>query len=215
MPKGILGRKIGMTQLFDDGRLVPVTVIKAGPCPVVQKKTEDNDGYNSVQIGFDQLPEHKANKPMAGHFEKAGVPVHRHLREIRLDSDDSFNPDVGDEITADIFSPGERVDVAGRSKGKGFSGVIKRWNFKRGPMGHGSMYHRRVGSLNATDPARVFKGRKLPGRMGGNRVTIRGLEVVRVDKDRNLIMVKGSVPGPRNGVVEVKESEKNRGNQRS
>jgi large subunit ribosomal protein L3 len=176
MPKGILGKKLGMTQIFtESGALVPVTVIEAGPCPVIQKKTEETDGYNAIQIGFGPRPENKVNRPQRGHFQKAGVQPQRYLRELRAkDSSEIAEVNVGDEITVEIFNPGDRVDVTGISKGKGFAGMIKRWNFHRGASSHGSTYHRGVGSLNATDPARVFKGRKLPGRMGDGSTNLRG-----------------------------------------
>ncbi|MGE5593459.1 MAG: 50S ribosomal protein L3 [Betaproteobacteria bacterium] len=207
MPKGILGRKLGMTQVFgDSGEVIPVTAIEAGPCVVVQKKTKESDGYTAIQLGFGEIRESLLTKPERGHFKRARVKPMRYLREIRVKDDSPY--DVGTEIKVDIFAKGDRVDVVGTSLGKGFAGVIKRWNFRRGPMGHGSMYHRRVGSLGATDPARVFKGRKLPGRMGAERVTIQNLEVVKVDPERNLLLVKGSVPGRRGGLLLVKEAVK-------
>ncbi|NLG79893.1 MAG: 50S ribosomal protein L3 [Firmicutes bacterium] len=207
MPKGILGRKLGMTQVFgDDGEVIPVTAIEAGPCVVVQKKTKDNDGYTAIQLGFEDIRESLLTKPERGHFKRAHVKPKRYLREVRVKDDSPY--DVGAEIKVDIFNKGDRVDIVGTSLGKGFAGVIKRWNFRRGPMAHGSMYHRRVGSLGATDPARVFKGRKLPGRMGTKRVTIQNLEVVKVDPERNLLLVKGSVPGRRGGLLLVKEAVK-------
>ncbi len=207
MPKGILGRKLGMTQVFGEaGEIIPVTAIEAGPCVVVQKKTKDNDGYIAIQLGFDDIRESLLTKPERGHFKREHVKPRRYLREIRVRDDSPY--DVGAEIKADIFNKGDRVDIVGTSLGKGFAGVVKRWNFRRGPMGHGSMYHRRVGSLGATDPARVFKGRKLPGRMGAERVTIQNLEVVKVDPERNLLLVKGSVPGRRGGLLLVKEAVK-------
>ncbi|NLN17530.1 MAG: 50S ribosomal protein L3 [Firmicutes bacterium] len=212
MPKGILGRKLGMTQIFTEtGVLLPVTVIEAGPCPVVQVKTEASDGYNAIQIGFEEKPERRTTKPLQGHFAKAGLKPCRVLRELRAeDAAELDGVNVGQEITVDIFESGDYVDVTGISKGKGFAGVVKRWNFGRGPMSHGSMYHRRVGSLGDTGAARVFKGRKLPGRMGGEQVTIQGLQIVRVDPERNLLLVRGSVPGPKGGVVLVRESVKRR-----
>jgi len=207
MPKGILGRKLGMTQVFgENGEVIPVTAIEAGPCVVVQKKTKESDGYTAIQLGFGEIRESLLTKPERGHFKRARVKPMRYLREIRVKDDSPY--DVGTEIKVDIFAKGDRVDVVGTSLGKGFAGVIKRWNFRRGPMGHGSMYHRRVGSLGATDPARVFKGRKLPGRMGAERVTIQNLEVVKVDPERNLLLVKGSVPGRRGGLLLVKEAVK-------
>jgi len=207
--KTILGRKVGMTQLFtENGECVPVTVIEAGPCIVVQKKTMERDGYTAVQLGFGDKRENLFNKPQKGHFTKAGVKPKRYLREVRVDDVDSY--EVGQEIKVDIFAPGEHVDVVGVSKGRGFSGGIKRHGFHRGPMAHGSKYHRRPGSLAAKGPARVFKGRKLPGHYGAERVTVQNLEVVRVDAGQNLLAVKGAVPGPRGGLVTVKRSVKAR-----
>ncbi|MDI9486082.1 MAG: 50S ribosomal protein L3 [Bacillota bacterium] len=210
MAKGILGRKLGMTQIFSqDGLLIPVTVIEAGPCTVVQKKNMENDQYLAVQLGFGERRERLFNKPERGHFAKANVKPLRYLREIRIDADDDFaNLNVGDSVDVGIFNEGEKVDVTATSKGKGYQGSIKRHNQSRGPRTHGSHYHRRVGSLNSVDPARVFKGRKLPGRMGGERVTIQNLEVVKVDKDRNLLLVKGSVPGVKGSLVIVKDAVK-------
>lgn len=211
MVKGILGKKLGMTQVFDDkGRMLPVTVVEAGPCVVVQKKTAVRDGYDALQIGFSETKERRLNRPLLGHLKKAGAKPLRLLREIRVDNIDDFQ--VGQEIKVDIFSPGERVDVTGTSKGHGFAGVIKRHGTRRGPMSHGSKYHRRVGSMNAaTLPSRVFKGKKMPGRMGGERVTVQGLELVRVDPERNLLLIKGSVPGVRGSYVMVRSSHKARG----
>lgn len=210
MPKGILGKKIGMTQIFtDNGLAVPVTVIEAGPCIVVQKKTFEKDGYTAVQVGFGDRKERLVNKPSKGHFSKAGVRPLRFLRELRVDDPESYQ--VGQEIKADIFAQGEKVDVLGITKGKGFAGGIKRHGFHRGPMAHGSKYHRRPGSLGAKGPARVFKGRKLPGHLGGERVTVQNLTVVKVDSERNMIAVKGAIPGPKGGLVLIKPSTKVRG----
>ncbi|AVX21807.1 MAG: 50S ribosomal protein L3 [Bacillota bacterium] len=207
MAKGILGRKVGMTQLFtEDGKLIPVTVIEAGPCVVVQKKTVETDGYNAIQVAFGDVKETRVNKPLKGHFAKAGVQPKRYVREFRVDNVDEYQ--VGQEIFADIFAEGEAVDVTGISKGKGFAGAIKRHGFARGPMAHGSKYHRRVGSLGAKGPARVFKGRPLPGRMGGERVTVQNLQVVKVDRERNLLVIKGSVPGNKNSLLIIKPSVK-------
>lgn len=202
-----------MTQIFDEqGNFVPVTVVEVGPCRVVQKKTVETDGYEAVQIGFGAVKERRVNKPLKGHFAKAQVPPHRHLKELRTgDSEVMRALEVGAEIRADIFSPGEYVDVTGTTKGKGFAGTVKRWNFGRGAMSHGSMYHRRVGSLNATDPQRVFKGRKLPGRMGGDRRTVQGLQVVRVDSERNLLLIRGAVPGAKGSWLEIRETVKQKG----
>lgn len=207
MPKGILGKKVGMTQIFTpEGIAVPVTVIEAGPCLVVQKKTIETDGYNALQLGFGEKRERLFNKPLKGHFAKAGVRPLRFVRELRVADIENYN--VGQELKADVFAEGEKVDVVGVSKGRGFSGGIKRHGFQRGPMGHGSKYHRRPGSLGAKGPARTFKGRKLPGHYGVDRVTVQNLEVVRVDADRNLLAVKGAVPGARGGLVLIKYSVK-------
>ncbi|PZN09397.1 MULTISPECIES: 50S ribosomal protein L3 [Thermaerobacter] len=207
MGVGLLGRKLGMTQIFDDeGRAVPVTVIQAGPCVVVQTRTKERDGYRAVQLGFGEIKPRKVNKPMAGHFRKAGVEPVRVLREFRVDDDEPL-PEVGQQVTVDLFKAGEYVDVTGTSKGKGFLGPIARHGFGRGPMSHGSKYHRGPGSLGpSTDPARVFKGRKMAGRAGHQRVTVRGLQVVRVDPERNLLLVKGAVPGPRGGLVAIRKT---------
>lgn len=210
MAKGILGRKIGMTQLFmEDGRALPVTVVEAGPCVVVQKKTSEKDGYNAVQLGFSDIKEHKLNKPLQGHFKVVNVPYKKYLKEFKPDNIDEYQ--VGQEITVDIFEPGVKVDVSGISLGKGFAGVIKRWGAHRGPMAHGSKYHRRVGSMSAgTSPGRVFKNKRLPGHKGSCRVTIQGLEVVKTDPERNLLLIKGSVPGKRGSIIEIKYSIKNK-----
>ena len=195
MKKGLIGKKIGMTQIFnEEGKVIPVTVIEAGPCVVSQVKTEETDGYNSIQLGFGAIKESKVNKPERGHFTKANIAPARYLREFRVDSIEDVK--VGDELKADIFMAGDKIDIQGTSKGKGFQGVIKRHGQHRGPMGHGSMYHRRPGSMGSTStPGRVFKGKKLPGHMGAETVTIQNLEVIKVDLDKNIILVKGSVPG--------------------
>lgn len=208
MQKAILAKKLGMTQIFDEsGRLIPVTVIEAGPNSVVQKKTVDTDGYDAVQLGFIDLKEKKANKPMQGHFAKAGVPVKKYLREFRLDDCASLN--VGDEIKADVFANGDKVDVAGITKGKGYAGTIKRWGTHRGPMTHGSGYHRGPGSMGQCSyPGRVAKGKKLPGHLGVERVTMQNLTVVQVDAERNLMLIKGGIPGPKGGLVIVKDTVK-------
>ncbi|MGE5581630.1 MAG: 50S ribosomal protein L3 [Bacillota bacterium] len=206
MAKGILGKKVGMTQIFADGRAVPVTVVEAGPCVVVQKKTVATDGYDAVQLGFNEQKERLSNKPLKGHFSKAGVKPFKFLREFRTEAAENF--ELGQVIKADVFNEGEFVDVTGTSKGKGFAGVIKRWNFNRAPMAHGSMYHRRTGSLGATDAARVFKNRRLPGRLGGEQTTIQGLKVVKVDPERNLLLIKGAIPGPNGSFVVVKKTVK-------
>jgi large subunit ribosomal protein L3 len=207
MPKGILGKKIGMTQIFTDkGLAIPVTVIEAGPCIVIQKKTPEKDGYSAIQIGFGEKRERLFTKPLAGHFTKAGIRPLRYLRELVVEDTEAYQ--VGQEIKADIFAQGEKVDVVGISKGKGFAGAIKRHGFHRGPMAHGSKYHRRPGSLGAKGPARVYKGRKLPGHMGTDRVTVQNLEVIKVDAVRNLIAVRGAIPGPKGGLVQVKPATK-------
>ncbi|TDT50434.1 50S ribosomal protein L3 [Fonticella tunisiensis] len=208
MKKAIMGRKLGMTQVFDeDGRVIPVTVIEAEPNVVVQKKTIETDGYNAIKVGYGDVREKLVNKPHRGQFEKAGLKLRRYLKEFRLD--DVTGYEVGSEIKADIFSAGERVDVIGTSKGKGYQGVIKRWNANRGPETHGSKYHRAVGSMGASSfPSRTFKNKKMPGHMGNVRTTIQNLEVVRVDADRNIILVKGGVPGPKKGLVVIRDSVK-------
>lgn len=208
MKKAILGKKLGMTQIFaEDGTLVPVTVIEAGPCSVVQKKTVEIDGYSAVQVGFEDKKEKKANKPEKGHFAKAGVSVKRYLKEFKLDGAEEMN--VGDEIKVDTFEAGEMIDVTGTSKGHGYAGTIKRWGTHRGPMSHGSHYHRGPGSLGAcSSPSRVFKGKKLPGHYGVDTVTIQNLDLVKVDTERNLLLVKGSVPGPKGGLLVIKNAVK-------
>jgi len=212
MDKAILGTKIGMTQIFlADGRLMPVTVVQAGPCTITQVKTEKSDGYEAVQVGFGELTQTRAkklkNKPELGHFEKAGVPATRHLRELRLADISSYK--VGDQIKADVFAVGDKIDVIGTSKGHGFTGVIQRWNQHTGPMAHGSKYHRGVGSMSAnSDPSRVFKNKHMPGQYGVERVTVQNLEVVKVDAERNLLLIKGAVPGANGALVLVRNSVK-------
>ena len=208
MKKGIIGRKVGMTQIFDEkGNVIPVTVIETESNVVAQVKTVETDGYNAIQLGFGEVKDKHINKPEAGHFAKAKLPNKKHLREFRLDSIEGIK--VGDEVKADIFTAGEKVDVQGTSKGKGFQGVIKRHGQHRGPMGHGSMYHRRPGSMGSTStPGRVFKGKKLPGQMGKVTVTIQNLDVVRVDTDKNVILLKGSVPGPKGAILKIKSAVK-------
>ncbi|NLS44812.1 MAG: 50S ribosomal protein L3 [Firmicutes bacterium] len=209
MAKGILGKKLGMTRIFtDEGHAIPVTVIEAGPCVVVQKKTKDKDGYYSVQLGYGNIRERLVNKPETGHFKRAKVSPHRYLREFRASEDLPY--EIGAEIKVDIFNKGDLVDIVGTSIGKGFAGSIKRWNFSKGPMSHGSLFHRSPGSLGATGLSRVLKGTKLPGRLGGKRVTIQNLEVVRVDPERNLLLVKGSVPGRRGSLLIIKEAIKSK-----
>lgn len=209
MKKGIVGKKIGMTQLFDaNGNVVPVTVIEAGPCVVTQKKTVENDGYEAVQIGFSDLKASKVNKPQKGHFAKGDVAPKKVLRELRLDDCSALN--VGDIIKADVFAEGDSIDVTGKSKGKGYSGVIKRWNFARLKMSHGTgPVARHGGSIGAcSSPSRVFKGKKMAGHLGFERVTVQNLSVVKVDAENNIIAVKGAVPGPKGGVVVIRDSVK-------
>lgn len=209
MQKTIIGKKIGMTQIFDEkGKVIPVTVVEAGPCVVSQKKTVENDGYASVQIGFGDLKAHKVNKPMAGHFAKAGVAPKRTLREFRFDDTDAYN--VGDIIKADTFAAGDKVDVSGTSKGKGYAGVIKRWNFQRLKETHGSGPVARHGGSNGacSSPSRVWKGLKMAGHMGAEKVTVQNLQVVKVDAENNLIAIKGAIPGPNGGTVIIHDSVK-------
>ncbi len=224
MKKAILATKIGMTQIFkEDGTLVPVTVLEAGPCVVTQVKTMENDGYEAVQVGFGDAKErisvvdksgkkevvhrHGVGKAMKGHFEKAGTSVRKFVREFRFENSSEYA--VGSEIKADIFAEGDKIDATAVTKGKGFQGSIKRLGQHRGPMGHGSKFHRHQGSNgSSSDPSRVFKGKGMPGQMGGEQVTVRNLEVVRVDAEKNLILVKGAIPGPRKGLVTIKETTK-------
>jgi large subunit ribosomal protein L3 len=207
MTKGILGRKIGMTQVFaENGNLIPVTVVEAAANVVLQKKTVESDGYVAVQVGFDDKREKLANKPEKGHVSKANTTPKRFLREFR--GDDLAGYEVGQEVKVDIFAAGDIVDVTGISKGKGFQGVIKRHGQSRGPMAHGSRYHRRPGSMGPVAPNRVFKGKLLPGRMGGEQVTVQNLEIIKVDVERNLLLIKGNVPGPRKALLKVKGAVK-------
>ena len=208
MKKAIIGKKVGMTQIFDEkGRVIPATVIEAGPCVVAQVKSVETDGYNAIQLGFGDVKESKLNKPEKGHFAKANIAPKKHLREFRLDSVEGIT--VGTELTVTEFAEGDRLDIQGTTKGKGFQGVIKRHGQHRGPMGHGSMYHRRPGSMGPTStPGRVFKGKKLPGHMGRVTVTIQNLDVVKVDSDKNVVLVKGSVPGPKGAILKLKTSVK-------
>ena len=208
MKKAILTTKVGMTQVFsEDGVLTPVTVLQAGPCVVTQVKTVENDGYSAVQVGFGDIREKLVNKPKKGHFAKAGVTAKRFLKEFRLEDAESYT--LGQEIKADVFDAGDKVDAKAISKGKGFQGAIKRHGQSRGPMAHGSKYHRHAGSNgSATTPGRVFKGKHMPGHMGAVRVTVQNLEVVSVDAEKNLILVKGAVPGPKKSLVMLKESVK-------
>lgn len=205
--KGILGKKIGMTQVFTaEGNVVPVTVIEAGPCVILQKKDKENDGYEAVQLGFSDKKEKNATKPAIGHAKKANTAPKRYIREIRGINLGEY--EVGQEIKADVFTEGEFVDVTGVSKGKGFQGVIKRWGQSRGPMAHGSRYHRGPGSMGSIQANRVPKGKRLPGHMGHETITIQKLEVVRVDAERNVLLVKGSIPGPKNSFVKIKQTVK-------
>lgn len=197
-----------MTQIFNEnGKVVPVTVVEAGPCVVLQKKNEEKDGYNAIQVGFADIREKLANKPKKGHFAKAGVSVKRIVREFRLDNIDEY--EVGNEIKADIFAAGDKIDVSGVSKGKGFQGTIKRWNMQRGPMSHGSKYHRAVGSMGAaSSPSRTFKNKKMPGQMGNKKATVLNLEVVKIMAEKNIILIKGGVPGPNKGYIVIRNTVK-------
>ena len=224
MKKGILATKVGMTQIFnEDGTLVPVTVLQAGPCVVTQVKTVENDGYSAVQVGFvdkkekavnkdkagkkEVIHRHGVNKALKGHFEKAGVSCKRYIREFRFENAEEYT--LGSEIKADMFAAGDKIDASAISKGKGFQGAIKRHNQHRGPMAHGSKFHRHQGSNGAcSDPSKVFKGKKMPGHMGSKKITIQNLEVVRVDAEKNLLLVKGAVPGPKKSLVTIKETVK-------
>ena len=210
MSKTLIGKKVGMTQIFDEqGKVIPVTAIEAGPCTVVQVKTVETDGYNAIQLGFGDVKEHKVIKPVKGHYTKVNLTPKKHLREFRVDN--TAEVKVGDELKADTFAVGDKLDIQGTSKGKGFQGVIKRHGQSRGPMGHGSMYHRRPGSMGSTTtPGRVFKGKRLPGHMGHVTVTIQNLEVVRVDLDKNVVLVKGSVPGANGAILKLKTSVKSK-----
>ena len=209
MQKGIIGKKIGMTQIFDEtGKVIPVTVLEAGPCVVSQKKTVENDGYAAIQVGFGDLKAHRVNKPMKGHFAKGNVAPKRTLREFRLENTDAYN--VGDLIKADIFAVGDKVDVTGTSKGKGYAGAIKRWGLHRLKETHGTGPVARHAGANGpiSDPSRVFKGKRLPGHMGAEQVTVQNLMVAKIDAENNLIAVKGAVPGPNGGIVVIRDSVK-------
>jgi large subunit ribosomal protein L3 len=208
MKKALIGKKVGMTQIFDEnGRIIPVTAIEVGPCTVTQIKTVEQDGYTAVQLGYGDVKESKLNKPELGKFKKSNIAPKKYLKEVRLDSIEGIK--VGDELKADVFAEGDKVDIQGTSKGKGFQGVIKRWGQSRGPMGHGSMYHRRPGSMGSTStPGRVYKGKRLPGHMGVQTVTIQNLAIVKVDTDKNVILVKGSVPGAKGSILKIKSSVK-------
>ena len=208
MKKGLIGKKLGMTQIFwDDGSVIPVTAIEAGPCVVVQKKTGEVDGYDALQLGFDRAKEKRVNKPLKGHFKKADKGYFRVLREFKLESSNDY--EVGSELKADIFKVGDYIDVVGTTRGRGFAGVVKRYGFRGGPSGHGSMFHRAPGSIGASAwPSRVFKGKKMPGHMGNRRQTVQNLMVVGIRPEQNLILVKGSVPSSKNGIVLIKDSIK-------
>ena len=205
MALGVLARKVGMTQVFVEDRAVGATVVAAAPCTVVQVKTVDTDGYNALQLGCEEIPERKAKKPMLGHFKKAGVPPHRYLFEVRVDDPSAYN--VGDKIGIDLFTEGEKIDVTGVSRGLGFQGVIKRWNFAGGPKTHGSNFHRRPGSVGqCVEPGRVVKGRKLPGHAGSKQVTVKRLMVLKVDPEKNLIVLLGSTPGARGTLLKLRKN---------
>jgi large subunit ribosomal protein L3 len=208
MKKAIMGKKLGMTQIFDENRkVVPVTVVEAGPCVVIQKKTMEKDGYQAIKVGFGDIRENLVTKPKKGQFAKAGVAVKRHIKEFRLEDTSSY--EVGAEFKADVFAAGDKIDVSGVSKGKGFQGVIKRWNFHRGPMSHGSKFHRAVGSMGASsDPSRTFKNKKMPGHMGNVNTTVLNLEIVRVIPEKNIILIKGGIPGPNKGLVVIRDAIK-------
>ena len=208
MKKAILATKVGMTQIFDEnGVLVPVTVLQAGPCVVTQVKTADNDGYSAIQVGFGEKKENRVNKPMKGQFAKAGVSCKRYLKEFRFEDAETYT--LGQEIKADIFGAGDKIDATATSKGNGFQGAIKRHGQSRGPMAHGSKYHRHAGSNGAcSDPSKVFKGKRMPGQMGGKKITVQNLEIVKVDVENNLLLVKGAVPGPKKSMVTIKETVK-------
>ncbi|AAK81072.1 large subunit ribosomal protein L3 [Clostridium acetobutylicum] len=208
MKKGILGKKLGMTQIFnEEGKVVPVTVIEAGPCVVIQKKTSEKEGYDAIQVGFGTIREKLVNKPLKGHFAKGNVELKRFVKEFRLEDTSSY--EVGAEIKADIFAAGEKVDVSGVSKGKGFQGTIRRWGAHRGPMSHGSKFHRAVGSMGgSSDPSRTFKSKKMPGHMGHVNTTVLNVEVAKVIPEKNLILIKGGVPGPNKSFVVIKNSVK-------
>ena len=208
MKKGIIGRKVGMTQIFDEiGNVIPVTVIEAGPCVVAQKKTVETDGYEAVQLGFIGAKEKNANKPTKGHFEKAGAPIKKHLKEFRLDDCSAIN--VGDVITADTFAAGDKVDVTGMTKGRGYTGAIKRWNLHKLRMTHGvGPVHRQSGSMGVIDPARIFKNKKMAGQYGNEQVTVLNLKVVKIDSEKNLIAIKGAIPGAKDGIVFIRDSVK-------
>ena len=208
MKKGIIGRKVGMTQIFDEiGNVIPVTVIEAGPCVVAQKKTSENDGYDAIQLGFMEVKEKHMTKAEKGHFEKAGVPAKKHLKEFRLDDCSGYN--VGDVVTADTFAAGDKVDVTGMTKGRGYTGAIKRWNLHKLQATHGvGPIHRQSGSMGVIDPARIFKNKKMAGQYGNEQVTVQNLKVVKIDSEKNLLAIKGAVPGAKDGIVFIRDSVK-------
>ena len=208
MKKAILGKKVGMTQIFtDEGAVIPVTVVEAGPCPVIRKKSVERDGYEAVCVAFDPIREKLANKPKKGEFDKAGVAYCRYMKELKLDDCSAY--EVGQEIKADTFEAGDIIDVQGKTRGRGFTGVIQRWNQHRGPMTHGSKYHRGVGSMGAaSDPSRVMKGKHMSGQYGNEKVTIQNLEIVRVDVERNMLLIKGAVPGKRGSLLFIRNAVK-------
>jgi len=208
MKKGIMGKKLGMTQIFDENRkVVPVTVVEAGPCVVVQIKTVENDGYSAIKVGFGDIREKLVNKPMKGQFTKAGTSLKRFVKEFRMEDTSAYA--VGQEFTADIFAAGDKIDVSGISKGKGFQGVIKRWNASRGPMSHGSKFHRAVGSMGASsDPSKTFKNKHMPGHMGNVNTTVINLEIVKVMAEKNIILIRGGIPGPKKGTVVIRNAVK-------
>lgn len=207
MPAAILGKKVGMTRIFDDqGRVVPVSVVRAGPCVVVQRKTTETDGYEAIQLGFEEKKRSRVNEPMLGHFASRNIAPQRHLREFRVQADEEY--EVGAELTVEQFEPGQMVDVTGTTKGKGFAGVMKRHGFKGGPASHGSSVHRAPQSAGAQQPQRVQKGKRMPGQMGNVRRTVRGLEVAGVDPERNVLLIKGAVPGANGGLLIIKASNK-------
>lgn len=208
MKKAIMGKKLGMTQIFDENRrVVPVTVVEAGPCVVIQLKTIENDGYNAIKVGFGDIREKLVNKPMQGQFAKAGTSLKRFVKEFRMEDISAYV--VGQEFKADIFAAGDKIDVSGISKGKGFQGVIKRWNASRGPMSHGSKFHRAVGSMGASsDPSKTFKNKHMPGHMGNVNTTVINLEIVKVMPEKNIILIKGGIPGPNKGTVVIRNAVK-------
>ena len=208
MNKAIIGKKLGMSQIFaQDGRVIPVTIVEAGPCPVVQKKTVDKDGYSAIQVAFGAVKAGRVNKPVSGQFKKANVEAKRYLKELRLDDADSY--EIGQEIKCDVFSEGDKVDAIGTSKGHGFSGTQIRWNQATGPMAHGSGYHRGVGSMGSnSDPSRVFKNKHMPGHYGVDKVTVQNLTIAKVDAERNLLFIKGAVPGARGSLIVIRNTVK-------